>query len=227
MSHSKDPYIELLLLGSEPDQKDFQADLITVGFPKRPQGYILASLLSSFVTILVMLGIFAAAYRVLQSQPLLWESSVGRQRPGTVSCGSSTEEAISRNCVFDELQMSWMPQKCTRSYSDQYMVANNGGRFLYWTDRTRKELLDDPSLHAGNGSIFWTSRRNHIVHCQYNLYRLADALRSGDYIGHDDGQTLSDHMHHCVMTMTEFALKAPEHQLDVTDVITEAGFAYC
>ena len=123
--------------------------------------------------------------------------------------------------------MMWMPQKCTQSYSDQYMVANDSGPFLYWVDRKGEQLLDDPSLHVGGGSVFWTTRRNHIVHCQYNLYRLADALRSGEYIGHDDGQSLPDHMHHCIKTMAEFALKAPAHDIDLIDVITEPGFGYC
>lgn len=65
------------------------------------------------------------------------------------------------------------------------------------------------------------------MHCQYNLYRLAESLRTGSYVGHDDGQALSEHLHHCVMNMAEFALKAPSHALDVTDVITEPGFGYC
>ncbi|KEQ90519.1 hypothetical protein AUEXF2481DRAFT_45078 [Aureobasidium subglaciale EXF-2481] len=227
MPQSEDGSDDLPLLYSELSEKDNGMNCWIADLPQRRRMIILASLLSFFATTSIMLGILAVAHRVLLSQPLLWEYSIGSQRPGTVSCGTSTAEAVSRGCMFDELQMSWMPQKCTRSYRDQYMVANDGGPFLYWIDRTGKELLDDPSLHAGNGSIFWTSRRNHIVHCQYNLYRLADVLRSGDYIGHDDGQTLSDHMHHCVMTMAEYALKAPAHQLDVTDIITEAGFAYC
>ncbi|THY46567.1 hypothetical protein D6C98_07436 [Aureobasidium pullulans] len=227
MPHSEDVSDDLPLLDGELSESGNRTDYLIADSPKRRRRIVLASLLSSLTTVFIMLGIFDAGYRLLRSQPLLWESLIGSHRPGTVSCGSSTAEAVSRGCVFDELQMSWMPQKCTRRYSDQYMVANDGGPFLYWVDRTGRELLDDPSLHAGNGSIFWTSRRNHIVHCQYNLYRLADALRSGEYIGHDDGQTLSDHMHHCVMTMAEFALKAPAHQLDVTDIITEAGFAYC
>ena len=188
---------------------------------------ILAIVASSLITTLILLGIFLAAYRHDQSLPLRWESAINDQRPGTVSCGTTTEEEISRGCIFDELSMVWMPQKCSQRYNDEYMTANGGGPFPYWVDREASERLDNPSLHVGGGRTFWTSRRNHIVHCQYNLYRLADALTSGDYIAHDNGQSLSDHMHHCVMTMTEFALKAPAHEIDITDVITEPGFGYC
>ena len=194
---------------------------------KQRRDLFIASVISSLTTVLVMLGLFVAAYRFAQSRPLLWESSIGSHRPGTVSCGTTTEEAILRSCIFDELSMMWIPPKCTQSYSDQYMVANDSGPFLYWVDRKGEQLLDDPSLHVGDGSLFWTTRRNHIVHCQYNLYRLADALRSGEYIGQDDGQSLPDHMHHCVKTMAEFALKAPAHDIDLIDVITEPGFGYC
>jgi hypothetical protein len=187
----------------------------------------IASVISSLTTVLVMLGLFIAAYRYDQSRPLLWESSISRHRPGTVSRGTTTEEAMSRGCIFDELSMMWMPQKCTQSWGDQYKVANNGGPFLYWVDQKGEQLLDDPSLHVGGGSTFWTSTRNHIVHCQYNLYRVADALRSGEYVGHDDDLSLSDHMHHCVMMITEFALRAPAHEIDAIDVITEPSFGYC
>jgi hypothetical protein len=123
--------------------------------------------------------------------------------------------------------MMWMPQKCTQSYSNEYMAANEGGPFLYWVDRKGEQLLDDPSLHVGGGSMFWTSRRNHVVHCQYSLYRLMGVLRSGEYIGQDYGKSLLDHMHHCVKTMAEFALKAPTYEIDIIDVITEPSFGYC
>jgi len=236
MTYPKDDLDDLpLLAADEPFDKEHQLDnsvvpswsISAIQSSRQYRNLFIASIASCFTTILLMLGVFTLTNRLFLSRPILWESAIDSHRPGTVWCGATTEEAISHDCIFDELSMMWMPRKCTQSYNDQYMVANNGGPFLYWVDRHGKQLIDDPSHHAGGGSIFWTSRRNHIVHCQYNLYRLADALRSGEYIGHDDGQSLTDHMHHCIRTMTEFALKAPAHEIDVNDVITEAGFGYC
>lgn len=235
MTYPEDDLYDLPLLAGELSEKKSHLDdpaiptwkLSAVKTSKQRRDLLITGVTSSLMTTLVMFGLFVAVYRYAQSRPLLWESSTGSQRPGTISCGTTMKEAISRGCIFDELSMTWMPQKCTQSYNDQYMAANDSGPFLYWVDRKGEQLLDDPSLHAGGGSTFWTSRRNHIVHCQYNLYRLADALKSGEYIGHEEGQSLSDHMHHCVMTMAEFALKAPAHDLNHIDVITEPGFSYC
>jgi len=108
------------------------------------------------------------------------------------------------------------------------MTANNGSAFPYWTDRHAKELISGhPSIYAESDTIFWTSRRNHIYHCQYNLFRLADSLRTGAYIAHNEEQSVVDHIHHCVKTIMEFALQAPAQEIDATDVIVEATFGFC
>lgn len=194
---------------------------------KRHSLPLCTSAISFVAAVLLMLGIFVAIDRFQRGQPLRWESSVDRFRPGTTSCGATMEEAHARDCVFDDLSLLWIPRKCTQNFNKEYMTANGGQPFSYWMDRNGTEALQDLGSHVEPGKFFWTSRRNHIVHCQYNLYRLADALQTGEYVGHDDGQDLSEHLHHCVMTMTEFALMAPAHELDVTDVITEPGFGYC
>ena len=179
------------------------------------------------MTVFFMLAIYGMATRQAQSRPLRWETAVNRHRPGTLSCGATLEEAISRNCVFDELSMMWMPQKCTQSYNRQYTSANHGGPWDYWLDEKGEQSISDPSQHTGDGQTFWTTTRAHVVHCQYNLYRLVHALKTGDYIGQMDDSSISDHMHHCIRTMADFAMKAPAEGLDIVDVIVEPSFGWC
>jgi len=121
----------------------------------------------------------------------------------------------------------YMPQKCTQAFGDEYLAANDGKAYDYWTDRHAVQLVDDPSLHVGNASL-WTSRRNHLVHCQYYLCRLARVLKSGEYLGQDyHSVSLSDHVDHCVMLMANSALKSPAEELDVTEIYTGVSLGFC
>lgn len=187
----------------------------------------IASGASTTLTILVALGLWYLSYQHNMSAPLRWEAAVDHRRPGTISCGDTREEALARGCTFDLLSMMYMPSKCTTAYSEVYLTADNDQPFAYWTDRHAQYRVDDPSLHAGNATL-WTSRRNHLVHCQYYLYRLAHVLKTGEYLGQDyDDVSLSQHMQHCVMVLTEFALKSPADELDVTDIYSQVSFGYC
>ncbi|KAG9243663.1 hypothetical protein BJ878DRAFT_568255 [Calycina marina] len=194
---------------------------------KHYRNIVVACALSCLTTALLMFAGYIVARRQSLGKPFLWEAYIGPQRPGSIHCGASVEEAQANDCFFDQLSMQWQPKKCTQSYLDDYMTANDGGAFLYWTDRHASSRIDDPSLHVGGGQIFWTSRRNHIFHCQYNLYRLVHALKTGEYVAHAEEQSVTDHMHHCIREITSFALLSPARDLEITDIITEPSFAFC
>lgn len=183
---------------------------------------IIAVILSSLTTFTLMLAAWTLSVRMSRAQPFVYDEYFNRERPGTITCGNTTDEAISRGCRFDELADLWLPTKCSNAFEKEYLKTNNGGPFVYWTDTTGQHLVSNRSLYVG-GNTYFSTTRDHLVHCEYNLYRFAHALKTGEPIGHDG--TFSDHMHHCANMLGMFANKAPG--IDNIDVTTESGFGYC
>lgn len=142
--------------------------------------------------------------------------------PHAIGCGTSVQEAIALDCQFDELSDLWLPRRCSRKYEHEYLQSNNGGPFIYWTAPDGETVVTNRSEYAG-GSTYYSTTRDHLRHCEYNLYRFADSLVTGELVGHSEG--FGPHLHHCATILGRYANLAPD--IDQIDVDTVSTFGYC
>lgn len=165
---------------------------------------------------------FQNSFELFQHKPFIYDLAFTKNQVGVVSCGDSIPEAMARGCTFDELADLWLPPKCSRAYVEQYAISYNGGSFPYYADQDGKHQIFNRSLYVGD-MIYWSTTRDHLVHCQFNMFRFTHSLRSGSIVGHDG--TFSGHVEHCATLLTQYALQAPG--IDNIDVETQSGFGYC
>lgn len=112
------------------------------------------------------------------------------------NCGSSATEARSRDCVFDLVSHSWLPQNClyNEDFADaELMYANS--TWHWGLDDTTEVSLEN--VRQGEFDRVWTSMDWHVTHCSYVWKRLHRALI-------DPGRRLDSytadyhHTSHCV-----------------------------
>ena len=209
-----------------PFSEDSREPPMPLGIPRRKhrRAVLLGSLASSLATASVLIGLGSAwiRYREQWSGPFIYDAYFSIESSHFGGCGTTVKEAISNNCRFDELSDLWLPQSCSHKYEREYLQSNDGGPFLYWTDPSGKNQVSNRSQYAG-GATYYSSTRDHLKHCEFNLYRFADSLETGERVGHRDA--FSDHMHHCAMILSKYAYLAPD--IDNIDVDTVSTFGFC
>ncbi|KAI0128259.1 hypothetical protein BJ170DRAFT_682056 [Xylariales sp. AK1849] len=100
-------------------------------------------------------------------------------------CGSTTEEARSRSCVYDTLATAWLPPFCRDAeLTEEFDKSGDGpnGTWSYFTDANGMHPLSVGALGAlgDTGERFWASRRWHRAHCVFywqKLYRMRETGR--------------------------------------------------
>lgn len=180
----------------------------------------LATILS--VASLWLLSSKPSSWTMASEPPFIYDKVYSIDSPGVKGCGTTVEEATALHCRFDELSDLWLPQHCSRKWEEEYLRSNNGGPFIYWSDPEGKHVISDRSQYAGVATYYSTTR-DHLRHCEYNLYRFADSLTTGDLVGHAEG--FGPHMHHCANILGKFANLAPD--IDNIDVDTISTFGFC
>lgn len=201
----------------------------TADINRRRQLYsiIIASFISCLVTVFVIAGLWTILHKrailiITARTPFKYDQFYSIDSPQATGCGSTVDEAIALDCRFDELSDLWLPQKCSRKYEDEYLRTNNGGPFLYWLDPEGTYVVTNRSQYAG-GATYYSTTRDHLRHCEYNLYRFADSLMTGEPVGHAEG--FGPHIHHCAEILGKFANHAPN--IDNIDVDTVSTFGFC
>jgi hypothetical protein len=120
-------------------------------------------------------------------------------------CGTSPEEARNAGCQYDMLSNSWLPKACM----DNDAVANyqSDGSWYSYLDRNHtKMLLTADEMGSVSGGIYYTSTRDHIVHCaalwrkQFRVF--AEARTNFDTTVADEEHTM--HCAQLLMDMTEY-----------------------
>ncbi|KEQ90515.1 hypothetical protein AUEXF2481DRAFT_33946 [Aureobasidium subglaciale EXF-2481] len=240
--------VDLPLLPYEPtdDKHHYESEILFSGTDKhidnalgksvtaitiRRRKKLYTILLTNCITCLATISVIAATW-VMMSERSRWTISSSTtfvydevysiDSPQARGCGSTVEEATALGCRFDELSDLWLPKACSRKYEEEYLRSNNGGAFVYWSDPSGDHVITNRSQYAGVATYFSTTR-DHLRHCEYNLYRFADSLTTGDLVGHAEG--FGPHMHHCANVLGKFANLAPD--IDNIDVDTESTFGFC
>ncbi|PTB49543.1 hypothetical protein M431DRAFT_486544 [Trichoderma harzianum CBS 226.95] len=78
-----------------------------------------------------------------------------------LTCGHSTQEAKSMGCKYDILSNHWIPGVCMDE--DAVKEYQMDGSWYGYADSNRTQLLSYESM--GDMDLYYTSMRDHIVHC--------------------------------------------------------------
>ncbi|RFU31225.1 hypothetical protein B7463_g5111, partial [Scytalidium lignicola] len=94
-----------------------------------------------------------------------------------IDCGHSISEAISKDCHWDELSKTWLPEPCPKTYNEEYLRS---GDWKYWEDKDSQRIVSDLSVlatetDAENDS--YTTEGEHAAHCVFLNLRYMHALR--------------------------------------------------
>ncbi|EPE33498.1 hypothetical protein GLAREA_06511 [Glarea lozoyensis ATCC 20868] len=136
-----------------------------------------------------------------------------------LSCGNSTEEAEALDCEYDVLAANWLHRDCPRNYVDEFYYFQNGTAWPYYTDQNGTHQMSLYELaHKG---YYWSSTREHLVHCSFMLKRGHDVMARGDRL---DGLVGSlEHANHCAQYLME-NLGLPDEELDKIRTYGTIGF---
>ncbi|OQE34597.1 hypothetical protein PENCOP_c017G07900 [Penicillium coprophilum] len=130
--------------------------------------------------------------------------------PRKHTCGNSTEEARRRGCTFDVLSMNWLPDQCARDETQEFIDYSVNETWIYYRDRHAKHAIEDTDELSELGDKFWWStQREHLVHCAFMILRLHKVLERGGKIDHLTGSY--SHTKHCVMMLLEASKADPEN----------------
>lgn len=133
--------------------------------------------------------------------------------PRTVlSCGNSTTEAASLGCKYDPLSACWLHQDCPHDYSKEFATFNGGKPFVYYYDEgMTRQMNDYDEVGHNTQGFYWTSLREHLVHCLYLLRRGHDVHMRGDRL--DDMLANTEHVDHCTNFLAHW-FRRPDPELD-------------
>ena len=145
------------------------------------------------------------------------------------SCGSSTHEAASLNCVYDTMAAAWLPPHCRdpelTSLFD-HSGPGDGGSWHYYADKngTTRISAHQISLLADKPkgeNVFWATREWHLAHCLFYWQKLVRMRDTGAVMERRfDGWA---HAKHCYGLLMKRDAPPRETLLEV-DVRLSSGF---
>jgi hypothetical protein len=119
-----------------------------------------------------------------------------------LTCGDSLQEAKARGCEYDILSNHWIPSECADEFSIKEYQSD--GSWFPFADVNRTVPLTREEL--GDRRSYYTSMRDHIVHCAVFWRRQYRALSEGwKYL--DSMIVDPEHTMHCsqfLMDMSEY-----------------------
>lgn len=119
-----------------------------------------------FILTFIVLGLAAIRY-----YPFAGKTEVTRKpETKTLSCGDSAAEARKMNCVYDPLSVAWVPKPCLDTVSLQEYYDN--GNWTWYDDKSGLAELDFETMsERAAPSLYYTTMREHLVHCAINWRR--------------------------------------------------------
>ncbi|CAG7922731.1 unnamed protein product [Penicillium olsonii] len=139
----------------------------------------------------------------------------------TYSCGNSTTEAEERGCAYDPLAGCWLHKECPRDFTHEFATFNNGQPFVYYYDEAMTQQMKDYDEVGRNPDRYWTSIREHLVHCLYLLRRGHEVHMRGDRLDTMLGDL--EHVDHCTNMLADWLRRDDP----VLDHVGTSGFTHC
>ncbi|OQD81354.1 hypothetical protein PENANT_c028G10104 [Penicillium antarcticum] len=139
----------------------------------------------------------------------------------TYTCGNSTAEAQALGCDYDPLAGCWLHEKCPHDFTHEFAHFNDGKPFVYYYDEAATRQMKDYNEVGRNPDFYWTSIREHLVHCLYLLRRGHDVHMRGDRLDTMLGDL--EHVDHCTDMLANW-LRRPD---PVAESIGTQGQTHC
>ncbi|KXT09245.1 hypothetical protein AC579_6775 [Pseudocercospora musae] len=140
---------------------------------------------------------------------------LGPKRP----CGHSAEEAKAAGCVFDIMNVAWMPWDCydqKLSYQFQKEVPFD----FFYADAdgmpTSRRIPDEKTLSEMDEPC-WATREYHVLHCTFAWKMMHRAIERGWRI--ESTTTEFSHTEHCAHILTN-------RTVPLEAVVTEVNIGY-
>ncbi|RJE24607.1 hypothetical protein PHISCL_03031 [Aspergillus sclerotialis] len=188
-------------------------------FLRRRLVTILLILLS--LTTILLIATITAAITVAPLRTYIHKISK-TERP-VLGCGQTVMEAEEIGCEFDPLAACWMHPECPRDYTDEFLTYLDGRPFAYYYDQAATRRIESWQNLSRLG-YYWSSTREHLVHCSFILRRGHDTRNRGARVDSMAGDL--HHSDHCSQFLMDNLGKSDE-QLDQIGTYGEVGFLTC
>ncbi|KAH7082496.1 hypothetical protein FB567DRAFT_594969 [Paraphoma chrysanthemicola] len=159
------------------DQSESDDERHTAGLAGRSLGrkWAIFRLVSQFVagfSISLIVLLFVQSFQVNNERRMaftVWDPSS--------ACGTSPEEAAHRGCVYDEVLLHWMPEKCSSPLLiDEFVHV---WPWKFWTEKATTRELSLAEVREGNQIDKWVSFGLHRWHCVATWKALTLAATTG------------------------------------------------
>jgi hypothetical protein len=152
-------------------------------------------LAKAIVVSLAVFGVFNLSIRIHGFKHLTTDNEI-------CNCGNSIAEALSLNCKFVPFASAWLPPACRDDelylqYKDLGPGIN--GSWSYYADKhAEKEISVEEVAQLGDApaSIFYTTRKWHIIHCVFYWKKLHRSRRTGVIM--EPRYDTESHIDHCM-----------------------------
>ena len=140
-------------------------------------------------------------------------------------CGNSTAEARALGCEYDVLPNLWIPAPCLDPSTTNSFTAQAPYFHGYSTPEGGKLLTVDEMSERTDDQAYYTSGREHLIHCAMMWQRLHKGYLTGRKIL-DKNTKDWEHTMHCSQMMIMFGEMEP-WELNALSTRTTAGFSSC
>jgi hypothetical protein len=125
-----------------------------------------------------------------------------------LKCGRSIPEAQAAGCQYDILSNHWVPKECVDPESIEEYQSDES--WFGYADENRTELLRIEDM--GTRPFYYTSTRDHIVHCAMLWRKQYRALSEGrKYL--DSIIVDEEHTMHCSQYLIEMSERGPDFRV--------------
>lgn len=140
-----------------------------------------------------------------------------------LECGSTTAEAEALGCEYDPLAACWMHPDCPHDYTDEFITYNDGNPFHYYYDHEGTREIES-WYDLSQLGYYWSSTREHLVHCSFILRRGHDTKARGARVDSMAGDL--HHNDHCAQFLADHLGESPE-ELEILGTYGEVCFLSC
>ncbi|KFZ18227.1 hypothetical protein V501_01326 [Pseudogymnoascus sp. VKM F-4519 (FW-2642)] len=172
-------------------------------------------------TVGFVLLVFGFGFGAFVARP---RSSVPSELAWT-ECGSTATEARSRNCHYEPMLRSWIPDACY--FSEPSEEYDPFGDRKWFSDAKLKEELDEAGLEmlrSGDMSMAYT-KYFHNEHCLYTWRKLAIAFETRKPM--IDSKTASlHHSTHCSKNIAKEMVAAETDTFNSSGYYTSSGMSF-
>jgi hypothetical protein len=153
-------------------------------YTSNPRSYRTILLVTSAAVVVILLALVAISWT--KSPHLKYDH-----------CGTNSDEARARGCIFETTGFTWLAPECTDPATEaeflDYIAKNE---LKYYRTENYTEEVGVEEIRRGNGPGFFVREQYHLTHCLFLMKKLHRMREKGAMI---DGQIMPlHHTEHCM-----------------------------